>query len=75
MEADAAGQLGGVGRGGGPHPGLQGLGWDFEEDLMRKAEVKSVCHQGYPGSWTLDERFDAKRERRGRGQPVQSGRQ
>ena len=53
MEADAAGQLGGVGRGGGPHPGLQGSGWDLEEHLVKKVGLNR--HQEYLRSWTLDE--------------------
>ena len=52
MEADAAGQLEDVERGGGRHPGLQGSGWDFEEDLTKTGGVKSIYHQVYPGSWT-----------------------
>ena len=45
----------GVVRGGGRHPELQGLGWDIEENMTERAEVKSIYHLGYPGSWTLDE--------------------
>ena len=55
MEADTAGQLEGMERGGGLHPGLRGLGWDLEEDLAKKVEVKSNHHQEYLRSWTLDE--------------------
>ena len=55
MEADAAGQLGGVGRGGGLHPGLQGLVWGLEEFIAKKVEAKSSRHPGYLRSWTLDE--------------------
>ena len=58
MEADAEGQLLGVAREGGLHPGLQDLGWDLEEGQMKKAEVRSIYRQGYLGSWTLDEVWD-----------------
>ena len=60
MEADAAEHLEDVERGGGLHPGLQGLGWDLEEELAKKVEMKSNHHRGYPRSWTLDEERDCR---------------